>query len=115
MNDPVAGRQRRTVRRRLEAITSRDMSENGDHGNHADDGDELHDDEFPLGDGTVETEATVVCPYCGEENEIAVDPGSGDSQEYIEDCQVCCRPWRVMVSYDGSGEVSVHVEAADDI
>jgi hypothetical protein len=42
------------------------MSENGDHGIYADAGDELHDDEFPLGDGTVETEATVVCPYCGE-------------------------------------------------
>ena len=37
--------------------------------------DEL-DDEFPLGDGTADTVAHVVCPYCGEENEIAVDPGS---------------------------------------
>jgi len=55
-----------------------------------------------------------VCPYCGEENEIAVDPGSGDSQDYIEDCQVCCRPWRVSVSYDGTGAVHVVVEAADD-
>jgi len=93
----------------------RENGEHGDHGDTADDGDELRDDDFPLGDGTVETEATVVCPYCGEENEIALDPGSGASQEYIEDCQVCCRPWRVMVSYDGSGEVYVHVEAADDL
>jgi len=29
------------------------------------------DDEFPLGDGSAETEATVLCPYCGEPNEIA--------------------------------------------
>ena len=35
------------------------------------------DEDFPLGDGTAETEALVVCPYCGEENEIALDPGSG--------------------------------------
>ena len=75
-----------------------------------DDGD--LDEEFPLGDGTVETVASVLCPYCGEINEIALDPGSGTQQEYVEDCQVCCRPWRVMVHYlpDGAAEVSVEVE-----
>ena len=55
-----------------------------------------------------------MCPYCGEANEIAVDPGSGASQEYIEDCQVCCQPWRVIVSYDETGAVHVHLDAADD-
>jgi hypothetical protein len=70
------------------------------------------DQEFPLGDGTAETDATVRCPYCGEINEIALDPGSGNHQEYTEDCQVCCRPWRVLVSYlpDGTTEVSVETE-----
>lgn len=71
-------------------------------------------EDFPLGDGTADTVATVLCPYCGEENEISVDPGSGDSQEYIEDCQVCCRPWRVTVSYDANGAAHVHLDAADD-
>jgi len=86
------------------AITSRIMHGNGD--------DPIED--FPLGDGTADTTATVLCPYCGEENEIAVDPGGGDSQDYIEDCQVCCRPWRVLVSYDSTGAVDVQLEAADD-
>ena len=73
------------------------------------------DEEFPLGDGTAETGASVGCPYCGEINEIALDPGSGSQQEYVEDCQVCCRPWRVAVHYqpDGSAEVSVEVEDLD--
>jgi hypothetical protein len=56
----------------------------------------------------------VVCPYCGEENEIAVDPGSGDHQDYIEDCQVCCQPWHVTVTYDNTGSAHVDLEAADD-
>ena len=75
--------------------------------------DEL-DEEFPLGDGTVETGATVCCPYCGEVNEIALDPGSGSHQEYVEDCQVCCRPWQVTISYlpDGSADVSTDPEDA---
>jgi hypothetical protein len=74
--------------------------------------DDSLDEEFPLGDGTAETRAEVLCPYCGEINEIALDPGSGSEQEYVEDCQVCCRPWRVAVRYlaDGSAEVSVEVE-----
>ena len=73
------------------------------------------DEEFPLGDGTVETGASVRCPYCGEISEIALDPGSGSQQVYVEDCQVCCRPWRVAVHYhpDGSAEVSVEVEDLD--
>jgi len=33
------------------------------------------DDEFPLGDGTADTDGVVICPYCGEQNVIALDPG----------------------------------------
>ena len=70
------------------------------------------DEEFPLGDGTAETGAKVCCPYCGGMNEIALDPGSGSEQDYVEDCQVCCQPWRVTVRYlpDGGADVSVEPE-----
>ena len=71
------------------------------------------DDEFPLGDGTADTSAIVQCPYCGEPNEIGLDPGGGASQEYIEDCQVCCRPWHVAVHYQADGSAAVSVVAAD--
>jgi len=43
------------------------------------------------------TEVTVQCPYCGESIEILVDP-SDPSEEYIEDCQVCCRPITMRVT-----------------
>lgn len=77
--------------------------------------DDFLDQDFPLGDGTVATEATVLCPYCGELNEIGLDPGGGTRQEYVEDCQVCCRPWRVSVTYlpDGAADVSVKAESPD--
>jgi hypothetical protein len=68
------------------------------------------DQEFPLGDGTADTATSVTCPYCGELNEIAVDPGSGGDQEYVEDCGVCCQPWRVVVHYAADGSVHAHVE-----
>jgi len=45
--------------------------------------------------------AGVECPFCGESEELYVDPGGGEYQTYTEDCAVCCRP-RV-----------VHVEPGD--
>ena len=69
------------------------------------------DRDFPLGDGTADVEGTVVCPYCGEANAVSLDPGSGELQEYVEDCQVCCQPWTVTVHYreDGSARISARV------
>ncbi len=71
------------------------------------------EDEFPLGDGTADREAEVACPYCGEPVEIALDPGSGTTQEYVEDCEVCCQPWRVQVHYQPDGSAEVTVSALD--
>jgi hypothetical protein len=71
------------------------------------------DAEFPLGDGTAETSAQVSCPYCGEISDITLDPGSGTDQDYVEDCQVCCQPWRVRVRYHTAGDAEVSVEPED--
>ena len=71
------------------------------------------DEEFPLGDGTADTEATVVCPYCAARVEIALDPGSGAFQEYVEDCEVCCQPWRVSVHYGDDGSATVLARPLD--
>jgi len=68
-----------------------------------DDKDSL-DTDFPLGDGTAETAATVYCPYCNESVEITLDPGGGSTQEYVEDCEVCCHPIEVRYTIAG-GEV----------
>ena len=67
------------------------------------------DSEFPLGDGDADREAIVTCPYCAEQVSIALDPGSGESQEYVEDCEVCCQPWHVRVEYNADGTATVSV------
>ena len=36
-------------------------------------------------------EASYVCDACGEEIVIPLDISQGSSQEYVEDCPVCCR------------------------
>lgn len=57
------------------------------------------------------THENVNCPYCGESIEILIDQGEVGHQ-YIEDCQVCCRPITISISTDMNGDllVSVHDE-----
>lgn len=73
------------------------------------------DDAFPLGDGVAEVTAWVTCPYCGEELELAVDPGGGSPQEYVEDCEVCCQPMQLTVSWDDEGVAYVRAASDDDV
>lgn len=56
----------------------------------------------------------VSCPFCGESEEIYVDPGGGDHQTYTEDCSLCCRP-RVVHVEPGpvDGELSVWLERGE--
>ena len=56
-------------------------------------------------------EKTISCPYCGEFIIILVD-GSVERQQYIEDCQVCCRPMDIRIVVSTSGKCQV--EAWDE-
>lgn len=55
----------------------------------------------------------IECPYCGEPLEILVEPGLG-RQEYVEDCQVCCKPMVLRVSVDAEGEPTLDARCEDD-
>ncbi|HUQ71631.1 MAG TPA: CPXCG motif-containing cysteine-rich protein, partial [Planctomycetaceae bacterium] len=37
-------------------------------------------------------DASYICPECGEEVVVPLDVSAGESQEYVEDCPVCCHP-----------------------
>ena len=52
----------------------------------------------------MESEATYICDACGEEIVIPLDPTQGDSQQFVEDCPVCCRPNSIRVEVDPEGE-----------
>jgi Cysteine-rich CPXCG len=58
----------------------------------------------------MQDEATYVCDACGEEIVITLDVSAGASQEYVEDCPVCCRPNVIHVEVDEEGRVSVWSE-----
>lgn len=56
---------------------------------------------------------TINCPYCGESIELVVDC-SVDAQDYIEDCQVCCRPIALHVEVDEDGSVRARAGREDE-
>jgi hypothetical protein len=58
----------------------------------------------------VEDTYWVTCPYCGEQVEVYVEPDVTGS--FVQDCDVCCNPWRIRVT-GKRDERSVDVERAD--
>ena len=42
----------------------------------------------------------VTCPYCGEVVEITLEPDVRGS--LIQDCEVCCNPWRLRIRGRGA-------------
>jgi hypothetical protein len=59
------------------------------------------------------SERTISCPYCGESIDVLIDFEDME-QEYIEDCQVCCRPINFVVSSSIGGDLSLSVHSEDE-
>jgi len=51
-------------------------------------------------------EVAVQCPYCWEKITLLVD-ASIEMQDYVEDCEVCCRPIDFIVEVDEQGLAKV--------
>ena len=47
----------------------------------------------------------VQCPFCFEWQELDLDPSTEGA--FVQDCDVCCRPWQVHVEWDEEGEPRV--------
>ena len=52
------------------------------------------------------------CPYCWESVTAVIDC-SALPMEIIEDCEVCCRPARLLLSEGPDGEVIVDASQSD--
>lgn len=59
-------------------------------------------------------EASYICEACGEEIIIPLDISQGSSQEYVEDCPVCCRANLLHVEFDENGNARVWAEPEQD-
>lgn len=57
-------------------------------------------------------EQRITCPWCGEPIELLVDTSAG-AQEYIEDCETCCRPMQVSFTTEDGELGHLEVDRAD--
>ena len=54
------------------------------------------------------------CPYCGESISVLIDP-SLPQQQYIEDCEVCCRPMTVVINWVDDDNYQLKLLQENDI
>ena len=62
----------------------------------------------------MDDQAIYTCDACGEEIVIPLDLAAGSSQQYVEDCPVCCHPNVIHVEIDHTGEIRVWAVAEQD-
>jgi hypothetical protein len=58
----------------------------------------------------VEVCESIVCPFCGQASEVAIDTGV-PSQRFTTDCEVCCRPFEVTATCEPGEIIGVQVSA----
>jgi transcription elongation factor Elf1 len=56
----------------------------------------------------MQTDAEIVCPFCGQTFELAIDTGIA-RQHFITDCEICCRPMEVKVEASNGELLSLQV------
>jgi|FLYM01.1.fsa_nt_gi hypothetical protein len=62
-----------------------------------------------------EVSGEIECPYCGEVSWTFVDLSEGN-HDYIEDCQVCCRPIEVTLRITDleNGQFNLSTKTSDE-
>ncbi|QDS95531.1 hypothetical protein FF011L_43280 [Roseimaritima multifibrata] len=79
-----------------------------------DDPSEDFDDEEGPTSTNIDVEGAYVCDNCGEEIVVPLDIAAGTSQQYVEDCPVCCSPSLIHVEFDAEDRAHVWAEAEQD-
>ena len=59
----------------------------------------------------VQISESIQCPFCGQVFDLVIDT-SVAAQRFTTDCEVCCRPWKVVVTYDDDGAADVTLAEA---
>jgi hypothetical protein len=59
----------------------------------------------------VQDSGDYLCESCGEAIEVPLDFSQGATQQYVEDCPVCCCPNVIHVEIDPAGHARVWAHA----
>ena len=59
----------------------------------------------------MEASETIQCPYCGQSFDLVIDTITA-RQRFTTDCEVCCRPFEVLVECEPGEILSLEVREA---
>jgi hypothetical protein len=61
-----------------------------------------------------EEELIWTCQYCGIHNTVFMDLTVSGKQDIIEDCRICCRPNRIIMTIDNEENVFIEARPSDE-
>jgi len=64
--------------------------------------------------GFMEIEHVFSCPFCNAEISVLLDVSEDGAQEYIEDCEICCRPMQLRYVSQAGELVEFEAMSADE-
>lgn len=53
----------------------------------------------------------ITCPHCFEPLRLMILPAEGELQDFVVDCEVCCRPIHIHAGFEDSAMVDLRVES----
>ena len=64
----------------------------------------------------MQTDEDVVwtCQYCGVHNSVWLDLTVDEKQDFIEDCRICCRPNRIIITTDYDENIFIESRPSDE-
>jgi hypothetical protein len=63
---------------------------------------------------TTDEDIIWACQYCGVINTVWIDLTIGGKQDFIEDCRICCRPNRLIITNDESNNIFIEARPCDE-
>ncbi len=63
---------------------------------------------------TTDEDVVWKCQYCGVLNSVWIDMTVIGKQDFIEDCRICCRPNRIIVSIDEEDNLFIESKPSDE-
>lgn len=55
-----------------------------------------------------------ICQYCGVDNSVWVDLTIEGKQDFVEECRICCRPNRIIITADYDENVFIESRPSDE-
>ncbi len=61
----------------------------------------------------IEQDYSFLCPHCGVQLSTRLEVSGGRDQQFIQDCEVCCRPIQIEVRMEGENVVHFSANVSD--